>query len=83
MFTSNSFFKFHFNNLMFVCLIVPSLSYCHEKAMMVLYFGRIRTSLGVVQIEFPSGCFFDFILLNLLLVRSDQAEIIIIISLFT
>jgi len=36
-------------NVMFVtCLFVPSLSSCHEKAMVTLYFGRIGTRLGVV-----------------------------------
>jgi len=29
------------------CLFVPSLSSYHEKAMVALYFGRIRTRLGV------------------------------------
>jgi len=33
---------------MFVCL-VPSLSSCHEKATVALYFGRIRARLGVVN----------------------------------
>jgi len=28
---------------------VPSLSSCHEKATVALYFGRIRTCLGVVH----------------------------------
>jgi len=28
-----------------VCLFVPSLSSCHEKATVALYFGRIRTHL--------------------------------------
>jgi len=36
----------------FVCLFVcfaPSLSSCHEKATVALYFGRIRTLLGIVH----------------------------------
>jgi len=50
----------------FVCLLfVPSLSSCHEKATVALF----------------SGCFFDFLPLNLLLVRSHQAEIIIVMRL--
>jgi len=32
----------------FVSLLVPSLSFCYEKATVALYFGRIRTRLGVV-----------------------------------
>jgi len=32
----------------FVCLFVPSLSSCHEKETIVLYFGRNRTRLGGV-----------------------------------
>jgi len=35
--------------VLFVCVFVPSLSYCHEKAMEALYFRRIRTRLGVVH----------------------------------
>jgi len=55
-----------------VCLFVPSLSSCHEKSTVALYFGRIRTRLGVVH-------FRVFRLpLSLLLVRSHQAEIIIV-----
>jgi len=34
---------------LFVCLFVPSLSSCHEKATVALYFGRIRTGLGVIH----------------------------------
>jgi len=30
-------------------LFVPSLSYCNKKAMVALYFGQIRTRLGVVH----------------------------------
>jgi len=42
------FYKFVlFNNLF--CLIVPSLSSCHKKATMVLYFAQIHTHLGVVH----------------------------------
>jgi len=59
------------------CLFAPSLSSCHEKATVALYFGRIRTCLGVVHFKFFS-CIFDFLRLNLLLVRSHQAEIIIL-----
>jgi len=33
----------------FVSLFVASLSFCHEKATVALYFGRIRTRLGVVH----------------------------------
>jgi len=53
--------------------------YLYEKATVVLYFGRIRTHLGV-RCPFPSffGCWFDFFPVNLLLVRSHQAEIIIV-----
>jgi len=40
--------------VLFVCSI---LSFCHEKATVALYFGRIRARLGVVRF---SGCFFDF-----------------------
>jgi len=29
--------------------VVPALSSCHEKATVALYFGRIRTRLGVVH----------------------------------
>jgi len=35
-----------------VCLFVPSLSSCYEKARATLYFGRIRTCLGVVHFRF-------------------------------
>jgi len=31
------------------CLIVPSLTSCHEKATVALYFGQIRTCLGAVH----------------------------------
>jgi len=44
--------------------------------MVALYFGRTRTRLGVVH--FRVFRFFDFLPLNLLLVRSHQAEIIIV-----
>jgi len=47
------------------------------KATVALYFGRVLTRLGVFHFEF-FGCFFDFLLLDLLLVRSHQAEIIIV-----
>jgi len=30
-------------------LFVPSLSSCHEKATVALYFGRIRTRLGIIH----------------------------------
>jgi len=42
-----------------------------------LYLGRIRTRLGVVHFR-VFRLFFDFLPLNLLLVRSHQAEIIIV-----
>jgi len=50
------------------------------KATVALYFGRIRTSLIVVQVSIFGfyGCFFDSLPLNLLLVRSHQAEINIV-----
>jgi len=38
------------NLILFVCLFASSLS-CHEKAMVALYFGRIRTRLGVVHFQ--------------------------------
>jgi len=39
-----------------VCLFGPSLSFCHEKATVALYFGRIRTRLARVSTEkFPGG----------------------------
>jgi len=60
--------------VLFVCF-VPSLSCCHEKATVALYFGRIRTRLGVFQVFRLFSCFLP---LNLLLVRSHQAEIIIV-----
>jgi len=47
---------------------------------LALYFGLVRTRLGVVHFQF-SGCFFDFLPLNLVLVRSHQAEIIILSAL--
>jgi len=56
-------------------LFISSSSSCHEKAKVALYFGRIRNRLGVIQCPF-SGFFFNFFQLNLLLVRSHQAEII-------
>jgi len=59
-----------------VCFL-PALSFCHGKATVALYFGRIRTRLGVVHFGF-FRLFFDFLLLNLLLVRSHQAEKIIL-----
>jgi len=37
--------------VLFVCF-VPSLSSCQEKATVALYFGRIRTRLGVSISEF-------------------------------
>jgi len=43
----------------------------------VLYFGRIRTLLRVVYFQI-SRYYFDFLPLNLLLVRFHQAEIIIV-----
>jgi len=36
-------------NCLFVYLFVPSLSFCHEKATVALYFERIRTRLGVIH----------------------------------
>jgi len=58
------------------CLVVAYLSYLLyiEKATVALYFGRIRSRLGVVK--FP--VFWLFLLLNLLLVGRRQAEIIIV-----
>jgi len=46
--------------------------------MVVLYFGQILTCLGVTNLEVFSSCFFDFFLFNLLLVRSHQAEVIVV-----
>jgi len=62
----------------FVCSFVPSLSSCHDKATVALYFGRICARLWNCHISEFSGCFSDFLPLNLLLVRSHQAEIIIV-----
>jgi len=44
--------------------------------MVALYLGRIRTRLLSIYVFF--GCYFDFLPLNLLLVQSRQAEIIIV-----
>jgi len=60
---------------LFVCF-VPSLSSYHEKTTATLYFGRIRTRLGVVH--FRLFLIFDFFSVNLLFFRSHQAEIIIV-----
>jgi len=50
----------------FVYLLVPSLPFCHEKATVALYSGRIRTHSGVVH--FP-----DFLLsLSLFLPLNDR-----------
>jgi len=48
--------------------------------MVVRYFGRICIRLRAEELSISafSGCFFDFLPLNLLLVRSHQAEIIIV-----
>jgi len=54
------------------CLFVPSLSSCHEKAMVALYFRRIHIRLGVVHFQFP--VVFEFLPLNLLFVRSHHAS---------
>jgi len=35
------------------CLLVPSLSFCHEKATVALYFGRIR--IRTTAEKFPWG----------------------------
>jgi len=48
-----------------------------EKTTMALNFGRNFTRLGVVHFQ-VSGSFFDFLPVNLLLIRSHQAEIIIV-----
>jgi len=61
---------------LFICSIFILLSRESDGGA-ILYFGRIRTRLGVSISEF-SGCFVDFLPLNLLLVRSNQAEIIIV-----
>jgi len=58
-----------------VCLFFASLSSCHEKATVALYFGRIRIRFGVSTSEF-SGCIFDFLPLNLLLVQSHIKRLI-------
>jgi len=52
-------------------LFVLSLFSCHEKSTVALYFGRIITRLGVAYSNF-SGCFFDFLPVNLLLVRATK-----------
>jgi len=44
----------------------------------ILEYGLIRTRLGVAEFPKFSGFFFDFFPVNLLLVRSNQAEIIIV-----
>jgi len=36
---------------LFILFVVTSLSYYHEKAKMALYFGPIRTHLGVVHFQ--------------------------------
>jgi len=45
---------------------------------MELYFGRIRTRFRCCPFPSFSVCFFDFLPLNLLLVQSHQAELIIV-----
>jgi len=37
--------------ILLVCLFVPSLSSCQEKATVALYFGRIRTRLEAVHFQ--------------------------------
>jgi len=66
----------HFVRNFFV--FVPSLSSCLKKATVALYFGRIRTRLGVVHFRVFRLFLFDFLLPNLLLVRSHQAEVIVV-----
>jgi len=64
------------NYFKFVCF-VPSLPSCHEKATVALYFGRaICNRLGVVHFQIFRCCF-DFFSVNLLLVQSLQAKLII------
>jgi len=46
-FKRNQVVSNHFHILLFC--FVPSLSSCYEKATVALYFGRIRTRLGVVH----------------------------------
>jgi len=48
------------------CLFDPSLSSCHEKVPVALYFGGILPQFSISELF---GCFFDYFLpLNLLLV---------------
>jgi len=67
---------------LFVCLIdlfhlYPSVT-TYEKATVALYFRRILTRLGVAVIQVFFDYFFDFFTINLLLVQSHQAEIIVV-----
>jgi len=59
-----------------VCLFYFSLPVTRQR----LYFGRIRTRLRVDHFQ-TFRLFFDFLPLNLLLVRSHQAEIIVVMRL--
>jgi len=61
-------FKLAFGLLFFV-YFVPFFSSCHEKATLALYFGRIRTRLGIVHFR-VFRLFLYFLPLNLMLVRS-------------
>jgi len=72
---SNS--KLKLNSKKVFCLFVPSLSSCHEKATVALYFGRILICLGVADIQVFWLLLLLLFPLNLLLVRKHQAEIIV------
>jgi len=76
-FANKPYNRVHYNTPEFVCLFVSSLFFCHEKATVALYFGRIRTRLGVVDFR-VFRLFLWLLTLNLLLVRSHLAEIIIV-----
>jgi len=51
------------------CLIL-FLSFCHAKATVALYFGRIRARQG--ELFLVSGCFFDFFSANCCLFEATK-----------
>jgi len=52
--------KLFFGINLFVRLLVPCLSSCHEKATVALYFGRVPYMLRKLSIFEFFGCLFDF-----------------------
>jgi len=60
-----------------ILLVFPLYSSCYEKAMIALYFGGIRTRLGVANFQVFQWLFI-FFPVNSLLVQNHQAEIIIV-----